>query len=303
MSKPDSSVAGYFQGNGTFDFGNSIQITRTDGILHPFIVKYNSDGLVQWIVTNVSGLPCSFFAMAVTNDSIYAVGRINGIGSVDFGNSIVVNTGFSGFNALIVKYDLSGHALWANSVINATTDSSQFTSISIGNNAVFAVGMICTGQYSFGDMCSIYGSSAGTNCVVVNYSPDGQSQWARTIGMGNSISYFHDVCCSDNELYCCGYLTGYSTVGFGNGVFLDAVGAISPMVVKYNYFGEALWARSFISPVTENKTAVCLAIDLFNGQVNVAGAINRGVYNFGNGICIDNTNNAGNNILLMQYQK
>ncbi len=79
----DGSVyaAGYIQGNGTYNFGNSVTATGTStGGINIVLVKYNSSGVAQWAQTVTAGSDSSnFFGVSVASDgSVYAAGYIDG---------------------------------------------------------------------------------------------------------------------------------------------------------------------------------------------------------------------------------
>ena len=131
----DGSVyaAGYILRTGTYNFGNSVTATGTySNGGNIVLVKYDSFGVAQWAQTVTAGSinsVDSFFTSvsAVASDgSVYAAGYILGTGTYNFGNSVTATgTSTGGINIVLVKYDSSGVAQWAQTV-TAGSDSSMF---------------------------------------------------------------------------------------------------------------------------------------------------------------------------------
>ncbi len=71
---------------------------------------------------------------------------------MNFGNGVTATETFSGENIVLVKYDSSGVASWAQTVTGGT-GASSFTSVSVASDgSVYAAGFISgTGTYNFGN--------------------------------------------------------------------------------------------------------------------------------------------------------
>ena len=116
-------AAGVTGDGGTYDFGNGQAAT---GTFRPnvLLVKYNTFGLAQWAQTLTSGSSISgaaFGSVAVdSSGNVYAAGSCTGTTAFGFGNSIAATGSSSGNNALLVKYNSSGNAQWAQTNISGT---------------------------------------------------------------------------------------------------------------------------------------------------------------------------------------
>jgi hypothetical protein len=120
---------------------------------------------------------------------VYAAGYINGTGTYDFGNGkTAAGTNTNGINMVLVKYDSSGVAQWAQTV-TAGSDYSILLSVSAASDgSVYTAGQIYgTGTYNFGNSgVAAAGTYAGFNTVLVKYDSSGVAQWARTVTAGSN---------------------------------------------------------------------------------------------------------------------
>jgi hypothetical protein len=315
----DGSVyaAGYITGTGNYDFGNSVTATGTYLYDNIVLVKYSGSGVAQWAQTVKAGSDASSFnSVAVAPDgSVYATGNI-GTGTFDFGNGVTV-TG----TTVLVKYNSSGVAQWAQTATSGSGDSS-FNSVSVAaDGSVYAAGYIGgTSPYNFGNSVTAAGASSGVNVVLVKYTSDGVAQWAQTVRAGSDASSFNSVAVApDGSVYAAGNI-GTGTFDFGNSV--TATGTALPqssggsgviaimtpeniILVKYNSYGVAQWAQT----VTAGNYAsyfesVSAASD---GSVYAVGSIlGTEIFNFGNSVTAVGTDNNTSmpfsyNIVLVKY--
>jgi len=163
-------ATGYIAGTKTFGAGVSVTGTATSNMV---LVKYNSSGAAQWGRSMIAGSSGSVF-YSVTVDSagnIFASGSIYGTGSDTFDTGVTAGGASTIGNVLLVKYNSSGTAQWARSVITGSMDSvfNAVTADSSGN--VYAVGSISdTETYTFGTV-TVSGTSIVKNSVIVKYLP------------------------------------------------------------------------------------------------------------------------------------
>ncbi|HXY53067.1 MAG TPA: hypothetical protein VEM40_00150 [Nitrospirota bacterium] len=166
-------AAGYIQGTGTYTFGGvNVAGTNSSGI-NVVLVKYSSsNGAVQQAKTvTLGGYDSTFNSVSVASDgSVYAAGFI--VGNVSYGFDSVAATGTSsGENIVLVKYDSTGVASWAQTVTAGTGDS-FFMSVSAvaPSGYIYAAGDILgTGAYNFGSGATATGTYNGPNMVLVAY--------------------------------------------------------------------------------------------------------------------------------------
>ena len=126
-------------------------------------MKYNSSGMAQWAQTVTAGSNDSVFnSVSVASDgSVYAAGYISGTGTYNFGNSVTATGTYGLHNIVLVKYNSSGVAQWAQTV-TAGSSYSRFNSVSVASDgSVYAAGYISgTGTYNFGNSVTAAGTSS-----------------------------------------------------------------------------------------------------------------------------------------------
>jgi len=220
----DGSVyaAGYINGTGAFNFGNSIISAGTYTGSNVLLVKYNSSGVAQWARTVIGGNNASVFdSVSVASDgSVYAAGYIERFMPFNFGDNVTVTGPYNGNNLVLVKYNSSGVAQWARTVITGDGHSG-FNSVSVvTDGSVYAAGYVYgTSTNDFGNNVTVTGTHSGSNIVLVKYDSSGTAQWAQTATVGSSDSQFSGVSvASDGSVCAAGSIWGTSTYDFGNSV-------------------------------------------------------------------------------------
>jgi hypothetical protein len=302
---PDGSVyaAGYLAGADTFNFGNSVTAAGTSTTFNLVLVKYNSSGVAQWARTVTGGSSASaFYSVSVGSDgSVYAAGSITGTGTYNFGNSVTASGRYTNGNLVLVKYNSSGAAQWAQTV-TAGSGVSSFEGVSVASDgSVCAAGHIAgTGTYSFGNSVTAAGTYGGYNLVLVKYNSSGVAQWARTVTGGSSDSDFYSVtAASDGSVYAAGRIAGAGTYNFGNSVTAAGTSTSNLVLVKYNSTGAAQWAQTVSGGSDDSQfNSVSMGPD---GSVFAAGYIaGTGTYDFGNSVTVAGTNSSFN-VVLVSY--
>ncbi len=304
----DGSVyaAGSIDGTGAYNFGNNVTAAGTySGGKNIVLVKYNSSGVAQWAQTVTGGSNQSVFSsVSVAPDgSVYAAGSIYGTGAYNFGNSVTAAGMVNGDNIVLVKYDSSGAAQWAQTVTGGS-DQSSFSSVSVASDgSVYAAGYIeGAGAYNFGNGVTATGTYSGGNMVLVKYDSSGAAQWAQTVTTGSIDSFFTSVSvASDGSVYAAGYIEGTGAYNFGNSVTAAGTNSsgINMVLVKYNSSGVAQWAQT-VTAGSSDSIFFGLSVAL-DGSVYAAGYINgTGAYNFGNSVTTAGTYTGGN-LVLVKY--
>jgi hypothetical protein len=302
----DGSVyaTGYIA-SGTFNFGNNVTATGTYPGYNPIVVKYNSSGVAQWAQTVTAGSDGSFFnSISVASDgSVYAAGFINGTGTFNFGNSVTATGAYSYENTVLVKYNSSGVAQWAQTV-TAGSNGSLFNGVSVASDgSVYSAGYTTgTGTYNFGNGVTAAGSfTNGINMVLVKYNSSGLAQWAQTATASSDYSNFLSVAvAADGSVYAAGDIYGTGNFNFGNSITAGGTyTGFNPVVVKFNSSGVAQWAQTVTAGSNESEFN-CVSVSS-DGVVYAVGYITgTGTYNFGNGVTATGAY-TNENIVLVEY--
>jgi hypothetical protein len=257
----------------------------------------------QWAFTAKTGPDASgFYSTSADGDGIYAAGYITGNRLYDFGTNERATGGYEGgTNALLVKYEAGGGALWA-ATASTAPDNTCFYSVSSGTDGVYAAGTIDGNEsFIFGNSVIVSGHYAsGTNVLLVKYDRNGTPLWARSVTAGPDASSYNAVSAGCDGIYVSGCIMGNSTYDFGNGVTATGNGTGSnALVVKYDRNGTPLWARSVVTGPNDSSY---LGIASGGEYVFAAGFISGdGTYDFGDARTVSGTYDSGPNAVMVKY--
>jgi hypothetical protein len=265
----------------------------------------------QWAKTATTAFQSSVF-YDVTLDSsgnIYAVGYINGQNATYVFPPVTVTTGSSAyyyFNAVVVKYNSSGEAQWANT-ITASLDDSYFYSVGVDSSGnVYAAGYISkNSEFDFGNGQKVTGAYNGKNAVLVKYDEDGITQWAKsTVAAQGDSSFSSIVVDSTPNVYAAGYIKGTNSFDFGNSkTVTGAYNDINAVLVKYDANGSAQWAKSTTAAANASSFS-SIVLDTHSGYLVAAGRVygTNSTYTFPDtSISTGSGGYSGANIVLVKY--
>lgn len=267
-----------------------------------FLVKYNSNGQPQW-ATRMGGAGSSTQStgIAIGNDQIYLTGSFSG--TIDIysytsggGGNTPVNTTSIGtmtpatvVDAMVVKYDTSGQALWATKMGGTNTDYGLKIAADSNGNA-YVTGFYQSNPITFYDagttpfgtgstLPTIANANPGSQqAFVVKYNASGVGQWAtRMGGLGQYAGQGIAVDGSGNV-----YITGvfnqtirlYDAPGtlFGTNTMSNtSVGVpYDAFIVKYDANGAVVWGTKIGGVTGAEENGQSISVDA-NGNVYVTG--------------------------------
>ncbi len=295
-------VSGCIMGNSTYDFGNGVTATGAGNGSNAVVVKYGLNGTPLWARTIAAGPGDSCFqAIAVKGEYVFAAGYIAGDRLYDFGDSKTASGKYSsGPNVVMVKYSADGTVHWAESIAGGS-NSSSFQSIAFAGEMVYAAGYITgIGQYDFGNGKKAVGGGNGPNAVLVQYSPAGVAQWARSVTTNPDNSCYTSVSAGSDGVYAAGFINGRLPYNFGNTMTVSGAYAGGPNVVlvKYNTAGTTQWAKSAESGRLESCFQSVAVSD--SGIFSAGYMYGYSPYDFWNGLSVTGTF-TGSNCVLVKY--
>jgi hypothetical protein len=298
-------AAGQINGTGTFGFGNSITAAGASSNYYSVVlVKYNSSGTAQWAQSASAGSSHNIYQGVAVDGSgnIYAAGFTYGSGSFTFGTGVTATgTATGGSNVLLVKYDSTGTAQWAQTLTSGSMGS-KFNAVTVDKyGSVYAVGNIYSaGPWGFGNGVSLTGTVNDNEAVVVKYYPWGKAQWARTVSQGTAGSYFYGVTTDSwGNIYAAGTINGQLSFGSGVTAAPTFTSDTNVALVKYNASGTAQWAKTASGTYHSGFNAVTADA---SGNLYAAGFIGgTSPLDFGNGATATFTN-SGDGVALVRYQ-
>lgn len=310
------STTGSFQ-TVLIDFGNNVTILilpRGFSSYISFVAKYNSSLSAQWVksVISVENSNMYYYNVKVKNGNVYVSGIIPGSLSVtyfDFGNGIIINGTFSSSSSVVVKYNSFGSTIWARIpkglLVGGAGTVSGISGMDIDENENIYFSFSGFSQtYDFGN--GVIVSLPSTGIGIGKYNSSGDIQWVSSVlGFITPVySFYTSIKILNNNIYTVGYLGLASvltnTFQFGNNVTLT-INGVSPVIVKYDFNGNAQWAKSIIYEVPTE--AVYSSITGVNNTFYVGGYIpNTYNNNYGNNVFVAG-NNTSLNFLLIKYQE
>lgn len=241
-----------------------------------------------------------------------AVGRQYGNSAFSYGSGASATGGYaSGNNAVVVKYDASGNAVWARSVAGGDLAESGFHAVAVdASGNIYAAGYVCgTKTYDFGGK-SVTGKNAGSSFALVKYDPAGNALWAATVYSSNasSTNFYGVAVDGSGNAYGVGDAGGPYMSGFqlSPTVSLAAIGGTAPasnaFIAKYDADGAAQWCET-LATAPANSRFNGAAADA-SGNVYAVGYIGgNSTFDFGSGATVSgaNSNYSGTSCVIVKY--
>ena len=142
------------------------------------LVKYDSSGNAQWVrTTNPNpGNSVSEGIAIDSSDSIYTAGWLEyssvQSNSFGFGTNVTATAHYLGGDVLLLRYNSSGLAQWAQSVSAGAVNTSRLHAVAVDTStgSVFGAGSIDgTGSFGFGNSVSVAGFDSQGSALLVKY--------------------------------------------------------------------------------------------------------------------------------------
>ena len=161
-----SIVGGYFLSKeiqvGNYILTNSLHSSYynySDGL----IIKYNSEGEVEWAKSIENDRKDKITSIAQTNDGGY------------------IASGYSGSDGLLIKFESEGNIEWKNLI--DSSDEVEFTSVKHTDDGGFIVGGFFSGdEIQIGGETLLNKGSFNDDGLIIKYNNKGVLDWAKVIG-------------------------------------------------------------------------------------------------------------------------
>jgi len=235
-------VVGYYgsSSGATVIFDNVVLTTA--GQRDIFLVKYNSDGIIQW-GSSAGGVNSGEEGKAVTcdaNGNIYITGMF--VDTAAFGNITLIGNGKS--DVFIAKYNPQGEIVWAKNAGGPNADVGY--AISVDGNGNLYVGGNFDSLATFGSTLVYANGDTLTDAFIALYDVDGNFKWVKTVGGQNSDNCNKIVTDTEGNCYAFGNFRSTELAGanFGN-VSLNAtsLGYDDVYFMKLSPASEMLWVK------------------------------------------------------------
>ena len=264
-------------------FGTTI---ANSGSTDAFLVKYNTNGFVQWGARIGSiGTDAGYGISADSSGNVYVTGEMGAGGSATVFNSnrstFATLTNAGGSDAFIVKYDINGFGQWALRVASVNNDIGQAIVVDSSGN-VYAVGRYSGSASIFNSSGPSFGTLVNTgnfDAYLVKYDTNGFVQWATRIASTGIEIPYSVVLDAAGDVYIVGstgsltILYAYNADGttFGNIVASAKANGTDSFLIKYNSSGVVQWMSTIAGAGTDELRGI--ALDGSN-NIYVAGNFN-----------------------------
>ena len=252
-----------FNADGTA-FGTTL--ANSNDNVHVYVVKYNTNGLVQWMTRLASTNTVISRGISVdqTGD-IYVTGLFSGGRVSIYGQSLslfstIPNSGSN--DAFIVKYNTNGAPQWTTRIASTGSDSGYSIATDDSDN------IYVTGDYGFGGVpVAIFNStgsvfanlsnSGNSDVFIVKYNSNGIGQWAARIGSTGTEAGRSIATDSSGNVYVTGSggssvtITAFNADGTSFGTTLANSGGTDAFIVKYNTDGDVQWVARVANSGTD----------------------------------------------------
>ena len=261
-------VVGYTSSNSLNGVTKSV---GTDG----FLVKYNTNGDIQW--TKLIGGAGTDYIMGITtgsDGSIYVAGYTNS-------NPLNQQTNAGSRDGFLTKYNTNGDIQWTK--LNGGTSDDYIMGITTGSDgSIYVAGY--TSSSSLNEQTQA-GPDKTEDGFLAKYNTTGDIQWTKLIGGTSNDNIFSITTGSDGSVYVAGYTTSSSLNG------LTAAGGYDGFFAKYNTSGNLQWTELIRGTGDDYIRAITTRSD---GSVYVAGYTNSNPLN-------EQTNAGGQDGFLAKY--
>jgi hypothetical protein len=218
---------------------NGITLTNSGTGYDTVVIKYNSQGQVQWFKQATGS--ASDFGLAVAADPagpIYVVGSFYSPVMTLGGLSVTNSTGTSSSDIFVAKFDTNGNVQWLRWGGSTGIDTCYHARVDHDGN-VMILGTFVATSMKF-DTTTLT-ATAGNNLFLIKLDPAGHVIWSRSAGGASGAAGYRMAVDSSNNYYLTGPFGG--TVSFGSHSLVSA-GLHDVFVAKYDTAGNVLWAIS-----------------------------------------------------------
>jgi hypothetical protein len=293
----NSFVTGSFRSD-TIIFDNTTLINSSGGNNDIFIIKYDPSGSEIWAKSVGGNDKDKGNGIALDNNGNCYVTGIFASDSISFSNITLFNSNPSYQDIFVIKYDSMGNIVWAKGV-KGNMDDIGVSIAADANGNCYLTGGFQSDSIFFDNIFLINKGGLGAlDIFIAKYDSIGNVSWVNSDG-GVGFDYGYSIV-SDDDGNCCmvGILLNDS-ITFGNTV-LTTVGSSDFFIVKYDMFGNVIWAKSAGGI---NEDYVCdIDVDI-SGNNYVTGWFNSSSISFGSVSLTNNGISGSSNAFIAKYDQ
>lgn len=242
-------VSGAFQGTCTFtSTSGSSQVISSAGGNDAFLAKYDTLGVLLWVVQSGGGGSDEVLSMNVDNAGDIVLGGLYGgaitIGTTSGSTVSLPHTGAA--DGFLAKYSPAGILSWATRIYSPGDDIIGPPSFDANNNIYVAGNFGCCGANTttFGSL-SIFNNGGGWGAYVAKASPGGTWLWVN--GTGSSSNEGGSSCLVDSGyVYFTGHFAGTTAAmssSSGSPIAMPSIGGYDIFLAKFDLSGVLQWVN------------------------------------------------------------
>lgn len=259
-------VTGYYAANPISFFdqgGTTASRTLTGGSNRVFVVKYDTNGTVQWAAQMVAASSNNALAYGISSDS---AGNTHITGSYSSASLSILNQGggtavtlanLGEADVFVAKYNTSGTVQWGARIGGTSTEQGNAIAVD-STGSVYVVGgdvrSTTLNIYTQGGASPATSLTFGTTgqIFLAKYNSAGTTQWAAKLEASSGGNQAWGAATdSANNIYLCGSFNGATLSIFNTGsstanltVPNSPNGNTQMYIVKYNSSGTVQWATA-----------------------------------------------------------
>ena len=259
--------------NSTNAIVGSVTLTNSGAGYDTFLVKYNSQGQVQWVRQAFGN--ANDFGLTVAVDPsgpIYIAGNFYSDVLTIGAYSVTNSTSSGSADIFIAKLDPNGNVLWLRRAGGDAIDTAFHVAVD-GSGNLLVTGSFFSTTATF-DTVSLTGGG-DSDMFLAKYDPSGHIIWARRGGGTKADTGYRMAVDSANNCFVTGYFQGSAT--FGTSTVVSA-GSFDVYLAKYDSSGNVQWVTSGGGSGTDEGFAIALDS---SGNAYVAGFFTSASASFG----------------------
>jgi hypothetical protein len=279
-----------------------------------FIIRFNNDGIAQWISTIQNNTASSFIKLALSKDDLYVCSTF--LTALTLFNSDGLASGITAVPTLVVspifiaKYTKLGTAIWATKI--ESTAVGARSNIRCDETDVYITGEFSGTVTFYNSDQSVtpitYVSAGGLDVFFAKYSAAGVANWATrfsNVSVANaglirlSKSGYAYV-----TIFFLGTITLFNANGVSSGIIFTSLGSSDLLLVKYNSDGFLQWGTRVGSTGADSIGGLDVSLDesiYMSGGRNTSASLS--VFNSNNTLFKTITSTATSYMFLIKYDK
>lgn len=237
-------VTGNFAGSANFS-GQDIQGNKLYDI---FIAKYNTAGVLQWVINRGGVNNEQANGIRVKNGFIYICGFFED--SCYFGSQPTLVKGEA--DAFVAKFDLNGNLLWVGVAGGPGFDNATALDVDEAGNVYIS------GSYENSilfDTLQITTTNLFSESFIAKYSPDGQLRWAKSSKGSSTNQLTATALGNSNALYVTGFFGG--NFKLDNTTLNSSTSSYDAILCRLDSNGVVQWMKKAGSTYEDAANALC----------------------------------------------